>query len=279
MPEFEKTKPFMASSEDGPYAILGVPFDMTTTYRPGTRFAPSAIREASYGLEEYDILGNRDLRDIKFFDRGDLIILASPERAINEIKEAIISLVKDDIKPIILGGEHLISYPVVELLSRNKDLYVIILDAHADMRDEYNGLRLSHATTARRISEVVPQDRLFQFGIRSGSREEAEYYMDTNIFHSFEPPDDGFFNFMKGKEVYLSIDIDVVDPAFAPGTGTPEPCGWSSQDVISFIKKLKGIRLAGADVVEVSPLLDPSGITSILAARIVREILLYLTEI
>lgn len=278
MPEFEKTRPFMASSEDGPFTIVGVPLDITTSYRPGTRFGPSAIREASYGLEEYDILGGRDLREIRFSDSGDLVISGSPEKATSQIREAIEYLLKKGQRPIILGGEHLLTFPVIDVMRRNiEDLHVIILDAHADMMDEYNGLKLSHATTARRISEVISPKRIFQFGIRSASKEEAEYYKTTGIFYSLDFPEDDFFETLRGKDVYLSIDIDVLDPAFAPGTGTPEPCGWGPKEVISFLKRLKGIRLSGADIVEVSPPFDPSGITSILAARLIREILLYLT--
>ncbi len=268
----------MASSEGGPFTIVGIPLDLSTSYRPGTRFAPVAIREASYGLEEYDLLAGGDLHNIRFSDRGDLLISGSIEKAVDEIREAIKYLLDSDSLPFIIGGEHLITYPVVDILSHKfKELYVVTLDAHADMRDEYNGLRLSHATVMRRISEIIPHERIFQFGIRSGSREEAEYYRSSGIYYSPHLPSEEFFKVLKGKDVYISIDIDVLDPAYSPGTGTPEPCGWRPGDVLSFIRNLRGIRLAGLDIVEVSPPFDPSGITSIMAARIIRECLLYLT--
>ncbi len=278
MPVFEKTKPFMASSEEGIYTILGLPLDLTTSYRPGTRFAPPAIREASYGLEEYDLLEGGDLREKRFSDRGDLQLSGSIEQALEEIRSAIDEILLKGNLPLIMGGEHLVTYPVVEVLQKKfKELHVVVLDAHADMRDEYGGLKFSHATAIRRVSEIISYKRLFQFGIRSGSRDEAEYYRLTGLYHTHIFPDDSFFESLKGKEVYLSVDIDVLDPAYAPGTGTPEPCGWKPEEVISFIKKLKGIILAGADIVEVSPPFDPSGITSLMAARIMREILISLT--
>lgn len=268
----------MASSDKGPFTILGIPLDHTTSYRPGTRFAPSAVREASYGLEEHDLLSGRDLNKINFSDLGDLVISGSIEGATEDIKETIGTLSEMGRIPLIIGGEHLVSYPVVEgIRKRIRDLYIVVLDAHADMRDEYAGLKLSHATVLRRISEIIPHNRIFQFGIRSGSREEADYYRLTGITYSYQFPDDDFFINLKGKNVYLSIDIDVLDPAYAPGTGTPEPCGWRPEDVLLFIRKLKGIVLTGFDIVEVSPPFDPSGITSIMAARIIREVLLYLT--
>lgn len=268
----------MASSERGSFSIIGIPLDLTTSYRPGTRFAPHAIREASYGFEEYDLLSGRDLCNINFSDMGDLIISGPIERTIKEIEEAIDSISEMKLVPLIIGGEHLVTYPVVESLrKRICDLTVVVLDAHADIRDEYGGLKLSHATVMRRISEIIPHNRLFQFGIRSGSREEADYYRLTGIIYSHKFPDDDFFNNLKGQNVYVSIDIDVLDPAYAPGTGTPEPSGWRPEEVLLFIRKLKGITLTGFDIVEVSPPFDPSGITSIMAARIIREVLLYLT--
>jgi len=267
----------MGSSEEGPYTLVGIPSDLTTSYRPGTRFAPPVIREASYGLEEYDIVNDINLGDKKFSDAGDLQLTGSVDEVVHQIRNAIEYLISKKTLPIALGGEHLITYPIVSALKeRFRDLHVIVLDAHADMRWEYSGLKLSHATVIRRVSEIIPHNRIFQFGIRSGSKEEADYYRLTGIHHSPEFPADSFFESLKGKDVYLSIDIDVLDPAFAPGTGTPEPCGWRPQDLILFLKRLKGIRLAGADIVEVSPPYDPSGITSIMAARIIREIILYL---
>jgi agmatinase len=278
MPVFDKTRPFMASASRGVYTIIGIPLDLTTSYRPGTRFAPSAIREASYCLEEYDILYGGDLRERSFSDKGDIQLSGSLQQALEEIKEAIREIINEQSLPISIGGEHLVTFPVLSVLKEVfSDLYVIVLDAHADMRKEYNGLPLSHATVFRRVSEIIPYEKIFQFGIRSGSKEEADYYRTTGIYHSYEFPDDGFFKRLNGKRVYLSIDIDVLDPAFAPGTGTPEPYGWRPGDVLDFIKKLKGIRLAGADIVEVSPPYDPSGITSLMAARIIREIILFLT--
>lgn len=278
MPVFEKTRSFMASSEEGPFTIIGIPLDLSTSYRPGTRFAPVAIREASYGLEEYDLLGGGDLHNIRFADKGDLLLSGSIEKAVEEIKEAIKYLLDSGSLPVIIGGEHLITYPVVDILSQKfKEIYIVTLDAHADMRDEYNGLRLSHATVMRRISEIIPPQRIFQFGIRSGSREEAEYYRSSGIYYSPQPPSEEFFKGLKDKDVYISIDIDVLDPAYSPGTGTPEPCGWRPEQILSFLRSLKGIRLSGFDIVEVSPPFDPSGITSLMAARIIRECLLYLT--
>ncbi len=286
MPSFERTKPFIGSSsgEDVRISILGVPLDITTSYRPGTRFAPSAIREASYVLEEYDLINGGDIRSILFEDMGDLILQGEIEDIMVDIRDAIRGIIERKRIPFVIGGEHLLTLPVVETLKEEGDFSIVVFDAHADMRDEYAGQRYSHATVMRRISEILPEDRIYQFGIRSGSLEEAEYYKRhrINVFYA-----DGFlgdgridysvFNRFRGERIYLSVDIDVLDPAFAPGTGTPEPCGLMPFHLVSAIRALKGCNLVGFDIVEVSPPSDNSGITSILAARIIRDVLLHLT--
>ncbi len=286
MPSFERTKQFIGSSsrEDARISIIGVPLDITTSYRPGTRFAPSTIRESSYVLEEYDLINGGDIRNVPFEDKGDLILHGGIEDILKEIREAVRGIIERKRIPFVIGGEHLLTLPVVETLKEKGDFSIIVFDAHADMRDEYAGQRYSHATVMRRISEIVPEDRIYQFGIRSGSLEEAEYYKGhrinvfyTDMFLSDKRIDYSVFNRFNGERVYLSVDIDVFDPAFAPGTGTPEPCGLMPFHLMSAIRALKGCSLVGFDIVEVSPPSDNSGITSILAARIIRDVLLHLT--
>lgn len=258
--------------------LFGVPMDYTVSFKAGSRFGPQGIRNASQGLEEYSPVACRRLSNLKFADIGDLVLpFGNVEKTIDTIFDAVTDLVQKGKVPFMLGGEHLITYPAVKAVAaKYEDLVVIQLDAHTDLRDEFFGEKLSHATVIRRIIDFLPPENVYQFGIRSGEEHEFDYAkMNTHLTQDvvLEPlldilPD------MKGRPIYLTLDIDVLDPAFAPGTGTQEPGGITTMELLKSLRALKGQQIVGMDLVEVSPPNDPSGITSILGAKIVREALL-----
>ncbi|MBC7327274.1 agmatinase [bacterium] len=251
--------------------ICGVPYERTESFRGGASLAPSEIREFSHSLESYSIILGKDLEEIKLFDIGDLDVSElEPEDMIWEVEEAISSLLPAF--PLVLGGEHTISLGVIRALANHyPELYVISLDAHPDFRSFYEGRKLSHATVLKRISEVVGKKNIFLLGIRTSTPEEWEELKGLNKV-SPEPIDLPLS--LRDKPIYLSLDIDVLDPSCAPGTGNPEPGGWSFKELQDFLLSLRGFKVVGMDIVEVSPPLDPSGITIVAAAKIAREALL-----
>jgi len=279
---FNLYKPFFLCAsekyEDSLIVLAGIPMDFTVSFKPGSRFAPAKIREVSIELEEYSIYQDKSLYDKTFCDMGDLELpFGNVGKSIDIIYEFARKIFGDDKTPIFLGGEHLISFPLIKAAKEiYGDLVVLHFDAHADMRDDYLGEKFSHATVMRRAGEVIGFNNLYQFGIRSGSEEEILFARkNSNIFFVYET--EKLFEIIKklrNKKVYLSIDIDVVDPAFAPGTGTPEPGGLTSSQFLEIILKMKELDIVGADVVEVSPYYDISDRTSLLAAKIVRELIL-----
>lgn len=272
---------FLCSSNDyenSKVIIAGIPMDFTVSFKPGSRFGPSKIREVSVGLEEYSVYQDKNLFSKLFCDIGDLELpFGNTNKCIEVIYGFAEKLFKDGKIPIFLGGEHLVSFPLIKAAREvYNDIAVLHFDAHADMRDDYLGEKFSHATVMRRVGEIIGFGNLYQFGIRSGSEEEISFAKrNSNIYfvHEIEK----FFEViekLKSKKVYLSIDIDVVDPAFAPGTGTPEPGGLTSLQLLEIILKMKHLDIIGADIVEVSPYYDISDRTSLLAAKIVRELIL-----
>ncbi|WAM30650.1 agmatinase [Caldicellulosiruptor naganoensis] len=274
---------FLCSSEDylnSKVVLAGIPLDFTVSFKPGSRFGPSKIREVSSGLEEYSVYQNKNLFNKVFCDMGDLELpFGNVDKCIDIIFEFGKKVFQDDKIPIFLGGEHLISFPLIKAAKEMYDeLVVLHFDAHADMRDDYMGEKLSHATVMRRAGEVIEFKNLYQFGIRSGSEDEILFAKEnSNIFFIYEM--EKLFEVLpklQNKKIYLSIDIDVVDPAFAPGTGTPEPGGLTSSQFLEIILKMKDLDIIGADIVEVSPYYDISDRTSLLAAKIVRELILLL---
>lgn len=273
---------FMGSQEsyaDSPVVILGVPLEATVSFRPGTRFGPQQIRNVSYGLEEYSFYQRRELAEARFHDAGDLALpLGNLTESLELIEKAARLLFGDCKKPVFLGGEHLVSLPLVKAAaSKYTGLAVIHLDAHADLRPDYLSQTLSHATVMRRVAEIIGPQNLYQFGIRSGTREEFDFARaHTNLWTEevLGPLSQARQLIDRLRPVYLSIDIDVVDPAFAPGTGTPEPGGISSGELLKSVHTLKGLNIVAVDLVEVSPPNDRQDITSILAAKIVREAVL-----
>jgi len=277
----ERTQGFLANTEDFDAAravIIGAPMDYTASFRPGSRLGPQRIREVSYGIEEYSFYLDRSLFDRSYFDAGDLALpIGNVERSLEIIRDAVRAILATGKMPLTLGGEHLVSWPIVQAMAEKyPNLAVVHFDAHADLRADYLGELNSHATVMRRTAELIGPKNLYQFGIRSGSREERKYAeAHTNtFFNQIHPALSQALPELRKRPVYVSLDIDVVDPAFAPGTGTPEPGGCTSWEIIQAIHILGQCRVVGFDLVEVSPALDLAQITAILAAKILREAIL-----
>ncbi len=259
--------------------LLGVPMDFTVSFRPGARSGPERIRQVSDVLEEYSPYINKNLNEVKYFDCGDIDLpFGNVEKSLKLIEEVVTSCICDKKHPFVLGGEHLITLPVIKCLaSKFKDLKVIQFDAHADLREDYIGEKNSHATVMKQICNIVGSKNVYQLGIRSGTKEEFEFGKENTNFYPFTVKESIIKEIVKkclGHPVYLTIDIDVLDPAYAPGTGTPEPGGITSKELFYAVECLNDINLVGCDIVEVSPIFDISDITAITAAKLVREILL-----
>lgn len=274
---------FIKSSPDyeGAQAVIyGMPMDYTVSFRPGSRFGPARIREVSPGLEEYSPYLDRELDDVAYFDAGDLPLpFGNAARSLDMIGDFVRKVVADGKFPLGLGGEHLVSWPVIrEVYAKYPDLAVIHFDAHADLREEYEGEPLSHSTPIRKAAGLIGGKNIYQLGIRSGTREEFEYARREINFYPFDvlEPMKKILPELAGRPVYLTIDIDVLDPSAAPGTGTAEAGGITSKELFAAVHALAAseARVVGADVVEVAPVYDPSEQTQIVASKLVREILL-----
>ena len=259
-------------------AIFGAPFDSTTSYRPGARFASSAMRNASYGIETYSPYQDKDLLDAEIFDCGDLeLCFGSPESALNDIEKMTENIISDGKLPIMIGGEHLVTLGAVRAaVKKYPDLRIVHFDAHADLRDDYLGQKLSHACVMRRCHELLGDGKIFQFGIRSGDREEFLWGREHVYTNRFD-----FSGIERIKEktgdrpVYFTLDLDVLDPSCFCGTGTPEAGGVSYNELIKAIEKVSELNVIGLDINELSPTLDQSGASTALACKLLREILLY----
>jgi agmatinase len=261
-----------SSYAESPTVIVGCPLDITSSFRPGTRFGPQAIRDVSWGLETYSPRLDRDLEELKICDVGDISLpQGNLEGALETIQGCLAAIVGDKKFPILLGGEHLISLPVVkELVRHHGNLVVIQLDAHADFRQEYLGDPLSHATVMRRIADILGGKNIFQLGIRSGTREEMHAARELGSLVEMEEA----LRRAAGRPVYLTVDLDILDPAIAPGVGAPEPGGLTFDECLALISHLSSLRVVGFDLVELSPPHDPSQQSAMAAAKLVRELIL-----
>lgn len=258
--------------------IFGAPFDGTVTFRPGSRFAPSRMRAESYGLETYSPYQDRDIEDLKICDAGDLDLpFGNTGRALGMIGDMSRYILKNGKRPVMIGGEHLVSLPAVkEAFNKYPDLHLIHFDAHTDLRDEYIGEKLSHANVMRRIWDFLGDGKIHQFGIRSGTREEFNW-AETGHTELHRYNMDGLektVSELEGLPVYVTIDLDVLDPSVFPGTGTPEAGGISFSDLLKAVLTLGKLNIAAADIVELSPHYDPSGISTAAACKVLRELLL-----
>lgn len=265
--------------EEAKIVLFGAPFDSTTSFRPGTRFASKAIRSESFGIETYSPYQDKDLEDYNVFDSGDLELrFGSPESALQDIEERTATILEDGKVPLMIGGEHLVTLGAVRAVAKQyPDLHILHFDAHADLREEYLGEPLSHACVLHRVWELVGDDRIYQFGIRSGERQEflwGKEHVKTQKFN-FEGLGE-VIKKLKGKPVYFTLDLDVLDPSIFPGTGTPEAGGVSFQELLTAVLQLRELNIVGCDVNELSPVYDPSGVSTAVACKIIREILLVL---
>lgn len=261
--------------------LYGAPFDSTTSYRPGARFGPAAMRHESYGLETYSPYQDKDLTDGNVFDSGDLeLCFGSSESALVDIESRAAEILRDGKLPLLLGGEHLVTLGAVRAAMRKyPDLHIVHFDAHADLRDDYLGARLSHATVLRRVWDLVGDGRIFQFGIRSGDREEflwGREHVFTRRF-DFKGLEETVAALQK-KPVYFTLDLDVLDPSVFPGTGTPEAGGVSFLDLLGAAHKVSGLNIVGCDVNELCPAYDQSGASTAVACKVLRELLLLLSR-
>lgn len=262
--------------------LYGAPFDSTTSYRPGTRFGSRAIRSESFGLESYSPYQDRDLIDYPIFDSGDLeLCFGKTEDALAALEERAETILSDGKIPFMLGGEHLVTLAAVRAVQKKyPELHIIHFDAHADLRQDYLGAELSHACVLRRCWELLGDGRIHQFGIRSGDREEWRWGKKHVITHPFVLDPEALsktLEDLKGKPVYATVDLDVLDPAVFPGTGTPEPGGVSFEELRRAVTDVcEHAWIVGCDVNELSPMLDASGASTAAACKIVREMLLAL---
>lgn len=262
---------------DSKIVIFGAPFDSTTSYRPGTRFASRYMRAESYGLETYSPYQDLDLEDIDIFDSGDLeLCFGDTQKALEDIENHTRKILDSGKLPLMIGGEHLVTLGAVRAVyDKYPDLHVIHFDAHADLRDEYLGATLSHASVIHRVWDMVGDDRIYLFGIRSGERDEFEWgknHVKTQKFN-FDGLD-GVIERLKGKPVYFTIDLDVLDPSVFPGTGTPEAGGVSFTELLDAILKVSKLNIVGMDINELSPMLDASGASTAVALKVMRELLI-----
>lgn len=279
----KNTEVFMACEADYSEAqtvLFGAPFDSTTSYRPGTRFGSAAIRRESYGVETYSPYQDRDLEEIAVMDSGDLELpFGDPREALSQIEARAAEILADGKRPFLIGGEHLVTLGAVRAAARQyPDLHIVHFDAHADLRDEYLGVQLSHACVLHRCWELVGDGHIHQFGIRSGIREEFAWgaaHVETQKF-TFDGLE-ALTERLAEKPVYFTLDLDVLDPSVFPGTGTPEP-GGVSFDALRTAATLvcSKLNVVACDVNELSPHYDLSGISTAAACKIVREMLLAL---
>lgn len=262
------------SYDEADIIMIGLPFDGTCSYRPGSRFAPERLRLASWGMEDYSPNYDMHLEDVNFFDAGELEFpLGNTIKTLDLIEENARHIFNDNKKYLGIGGEHLVTYPAVKACyEKYPDLAVIHFDAHTDLREDYLGEKLSHASVLRRIGETIGFENIKQIGIRSGLKEEFDLMKKHNTLvkkaGDLEP--------IKNKNIFLTIDIDVLDPSIMPGTGTPEADGMFYRELAEWIKYLKGFNIVGADIVELAPDYDKSEVSTAVAAKVIRDILMIL---
>ncbi len=268
-----------AEYEEAKMVLFGTPFDSTTSFRPGARFGSAAIRHESFGLETYSPYLDEDLSDYKVFDSGDLeLCFGDSVRAIAEITDRADQIISDGKIPLMIGGEHLVTLGAVRAaLKKYPNLHIIHFDAHADLREDYLGMQLSHACVLRRCHELVGDGRIHQFCIRSGERSEFEFAKMHTDMHKFD------FSGLKELAVslrreqvpvYFTIDLDCLDPSVFPGTGTPEAGGVSFKELLDAILTVAECNVVAADVNELAPMLDASGASTAVACKVVRELML-----
>lgn len=267
--------------EESQVVLYGMPMDWTVSFRPGSRFGPARIREVSVGLEEYSPYLDRELEEVKYFDAGDIPLpFGNPQRSLDMIEEFVDKVLGDNKFPLGMGGEHLVSWGVFQAMYKKyPDLAIIHMDAHTDLRDEYEGEPLSHSTPIKKVANLIGPKNVYSFGIRSGMKEEFQWAKEVGMhiskFEVLEPLKE-ILPTLAGRPVYVTIDIDVLDPAHAPGTGTVDAGGITSKELLASIHEIarSNVQVVGADLVEVAPIYDPSEQTANTASKIIREMIL-----
>ncbi|WP_066310172.1 agmatinase [Bacillus sp. FJAT-29814] len=267
--------------EESRVVLYGMPMDWTVSYRPGSRFGPARIREVSIGLEEYSPYLDRELDEVKYFDAGDIPLpFGNAQKSLDIIEDFIDQVLDAGKFPFGMGGEHLVSWPVMKaVFKKYPDLAIIHMDAHTDLRENYEGEPLSHSTPIRKIAEHIGPSNVYSFGIRSGMREEFQWAKENGMhiskFEVLEPLKEVLPK-LAGRPVYVTIDIDVLDPAHAPGTGTVDAGGITSKELLASIHAIarSKVNVVGCDLVEVAPIYDPSEQTANTASKLIREMML-----
>lgn len=264
--------------EDAKIVLFGAGFDGTTSFRPGTRFGPTAIRNESFGIETYSPYQDKDMLDYSYFDSGDLELpFGSTNRSVADIAMRSDMILSDGKVPFMIGGEHLVTLgSVMAVKEKFDDIYIVHFDAHADLREDYLGQKMSHACVLRRCWDILGDGHIFQFGIRSGDREEFRFAEEHTEMHkfSFEGLED-VVERLRGKNVYFTLDLDVLDPSVFPGTGTPEAGGVTFDELRRAVTLVcSSLNIVGCDVNELSPVYDQSGVSTAVACKIIREMLL-----
>lgn len=268
-----------SSYEKSKVVLYGAPYDCTSSYRPGSRFAGASMRAESYGIETYSPYQDKDLTDFAIFDSGEMELpFGAPEKALELIEEYAAQILSDEKFPLMIGGEHLVTLGAVRAaVKKYPDLCIVHFDAHTDLRDDYLGAKLSHATVLRRCHDLVGDGRIYQFGIRSGDRPEFIWAKEHTFLQKFDFTGlEGAVKFIGNRPVYFTIDLDVLDPSEFPGTGTPEAGGVTFLQLLDAIQKVCALRVIGADINELSPPWDNSGRSTALACKLLRELLLAL---
>jgi len=265
--------------EEARLVLYGAPYDSTASFRPGARFAPQAMRSDSFGIETYSPYQDKDVADSLIFDSGDLELpFGRPEPALQRIEQRTRTILADGKLPLLIGGEHLVSLGAIRAAYQfYPALHILHFDAHTDLRDDYLGESLSHATVLRRAWELLGDGRLWQFGIRSGERAEFQWAKEHTYLHPFDFAGlEEAIEQLQGQPVYFTLDLDVLDPGYLPGTGTPEAGGVDFTALLGAIRKLAVLNMVGCDMVELSPPLDQSGASTALALKVLRELILVL---
>lgn len=258
--------------ETSDIVMLGLPFDGTVSYRSGSRFAPEQIRLASWGLEEYSPRFDKDLANVNFHDAGDLEFpLGNTYKTLEVIEQNVEDIYRDGKRVLGIGGEHLVTLPEIKAIAKfHKDLAIIHFDAHTDLREEYMGEEMSHSAVIRHASKIVGPENIKQIGIRSGMKEEFEFMKEHNtLIHEYKELD-----VLKNKKIFVTVDLDVLDPSVMPGTGTPESGGMQFNELMGWFEYLKNFDIIGADVVELAPDYDSSGVSTAVATKVIRELLM-----
>jgi agmatinase len=270
-------KPFFISGCDAKRAsviLVGAPIDSTGSFRTGTRLAPSAIRAISWTLEDYSILEERAIAEASFIDGGDIFFTGDLKHNLREIETFVRRAHRRGKKTLLMGGEHLITYPAVRALAGiYHDLHFVVFDAHTDLGDPDRKMNLSHATTTKLVFDLLGKGRVFMFGARSGLKGDMEFIRE-NFVYSREAPADDILERLVDKPVYVSVDIDVLDPSVAPGVTTPEVLGWRYETLSEALDRMSRLkRIVGADIVEICPAFDPAGVTALIGASVVRKLI------